>query len=433
MNIYRIFSIIVISLLFMNRVMNAQPIYKFAVIGDFGDDNQAEADVASLVNSWDVSFILTVGDNFYGATDGNYNTSWNALDDEVGKYYNDWIKPYLGTYGSGSPDMNRFFPALGNHDWYHLDSSKVYEDYFDLTPYNTTSGNERYYDFVWENVHFYVLSTYGNGLTEYSFPRHNNYGEPDGVVQNSKQAQWLKTQLENSDPSHWNIVITHQPPYSSSSQHGSEPAVQWPYKDWGTDLVLCGHDHTYERLNSNGLTYIVNGLGGESIYQFGSPVSQSEFRYNSNYGAMLFEVYTDSINFKFISRTGLLVDDYTLSKFVSNTDKQDLGTINGFYLAPNYPNPFNPSTKIRYTISGTPNNSARQAVSLKVYDILGIEVATLVDEQQSPGNYEVEFNLGKNTNQTGNSLAYKELTSGIYFYRLVIGKFIQTRKMVLIK
>jgi len=54
------------------------------------------------------------------------------LDNECGKYFHNWIKPYNGSYGSGSLDINRFFPALGNHDWYHLDSSKIYEDYFDL-------------------------------------------------------------------------------------------------------------------------------------------------------------------------------------------------------------------------------------------------------------------------------------------------------------
>jgi tartrate-resistant acid phosphatase type 5 len=306
-----------ITLGFLANVAFAQPLFKFAVIGDFGGDSQAEADVAALVNSWNVEFIVTVGDNYYGASDGNYSDSWNALDDGVGKYYHNWIKPYLGSYGSGSLDTNRFFPALGNHDWYHLDSCKIYTDYFDLAPFSTTSGNDRYYDFKWGNVHFFMLSTYGDGLTEYNFPRHGNYGEPDGVLQDSKQAQWCKTQLENADPSEWKIIITHHPPYSSSSQHGSESAVQWPYKQWGANLVLAGHDHTYERLNVDDFTYIVNGLGGESTYSFGTPVAGSEVRYSDDYGAMLCEVYNDSLNLQFISRSGLIIDNYTLSRVFS--------------------------------------------------------------------------------------------------------------------
>jgi hypothetical protein len=85
-----------------------------------------------------------------------------------------------------------------------------------------------------------------------------------------------------------------------------------------------------------------------------------------------------------------------------------------YFLEQNYPNPFNPTTKISYGI--------REAgvVNLKVYNILGSEVTTLVNEYKSAGNYEVSF--GKN-----------ELASGIYIYRLTVNNFIQTRKMILEK
>ena len=418
MNLKITFYIFLLIPLCSFAILNAQPIARFAVIGDFGDDNQAEADVAALVNSWGVDFIVSVGDNFYGATDGNYADSWQALDNETGKYYHNWIKPYLGSYGSGSLDINRFFPALGNHDWYHLDSSRVYEDYFDLTPYSTSSGNERYYDFVWENIHFFVLSTYGNGLTEYTFPRHNNYGEPDGVTENSIQAQWLQQAMQNADPSHWKIVVTHHAPYSSSSEHGSESTVRWPFKDWGADLVLCGHDHTYERLSSNQLTYIVNGLGGESIYPFGSPVPESQFRYNDDYGAMLFEVYTDSINFKFITRTGLSIDNFSLKRTASDLVNDNI-IIKDFKLYQNYPNPFNPSTKISWY------SPVSNWQTLRIYDILGNEVITLADEYRNAGSYEIDFNVGRDSSPA--------LVSGIYFYRLQAGDYSATKKMIYLK
>ncbi|MBK7500346.1 MAG: T9SS type A sorting domain-containing protein [Ignavibacteriales bacterium] len=85
-----------------------------------------------------------------------------------------------------------------------------------------------------------------------------------------------------------------------------------------------------------------------------------------------------------------------------------------FLLQQNYPNPFNPSTSIQYAIS------SMQFVTLKVYDLLGREVATLVNEEKTIGSYEVEF-YGNN------------LTSGIYFYKLQAGSFVETKKMVLIK
>jgi hypothetical protein len=101
----------------------------------------------------------------------------------------------------------------------------------------------------------------------------------------------------------------------------------------------------------------------------------------------------------------------------------------GFVLYQNYPNPFNPITKIKFTL--TPSLSLRERVSegrvravLKVYDILGNEVAILIDKDLAPGEYEVEFSP-----QSG--IRYP--TSGIYLYQLVAGGFTQTKKMILLK
>jgi len=85
-----------------------------------------------------------------------------------------------------------------------------------------------------------------------------------------------------------------------------------------------------------------------------------------------------------------------------------------FTLANNYPNPFNPSTKIQYSLPTS------EYVSLKVYDIIGREVATLVNTQQSAGSYDVEFNASN-------------LTSGVYFYKINAGSFDAVKKMLLVK
>ena len=94
----------------------------------------------------------------------------------------------------------------------------------------------------------------------------------------------------------------------------------------------------------------------------------------------------------------------------------------------NYPNPFNPTTKIRFTIPASPVNptpyqgekNRENLVTLKVYDILGREVAVLVNEKKSPGIYEVEF-------------AARNLASGVYLYRLNVGNFSVTKKLILLK
>lgn len=100
--------------------------------------------------------------------------------------------------------------------------------------------------------------------------------------------------------------------------------------------------------------------------------------------------------------------------------------VNGFKLEQNYPNPFNPSTKISYQIPASLNPSqGGTLVTLKIYDILGKEVATLVNEEQSAGVYEVEFNVVHESNRA--------ITSGVYFYQLKAGEYTAVKKMILLK
>ena len=89
-----------------------------------------------------------------------------------------------------------------------------------------------------------------------------------------------------------------------------------------------------------------------------------------------------------------------------------------FVLFQNYPNPFNPSTRIQYSIEKPAQ------VSLKVYNVLGNEVATLVNSRQDAGSYTVTFNTNK---------AIYSLSSGVYFYRLEAGSFVSTKKLILLK
>ncbi|MFO7524772.1 MAG: endonuclease/exonuclease/phosphatase family protein [Ignavibacteriaceae bacterium] len=99
-----------------------------------------------------------------------------------------------------------------------------------------------------------------------------------------------------------------------------------------------------------------------------------------------------------------------------------------FTLEQNYPNPFNPETKIKYSIPivGTGHSvGVGLPVILKVYDILGNEIATLVNEEKSPGNYEVQFVVGQDSSP--------DIASGMYFYRLQSDNFSETKKMILLR
>ena len=97
-----------------------------------------------------------------------------------------------------------------------------------------------------------------------------------------------------------------------------------------------------------------------------------------------------------------------------------------FTLLQNYPNPFNPSTVIRFTV---PDGISSPTV-LRVYDLMGKEVATLVNEVMTPGSHEVTFStrVGSASGENGTTLA-----SGIYYYQLRSGEFLETRRMVLVR
>ncbi|HVO76285.1 MAG TPA: YCF48-related protein [Ignavibacteriaceae bacterium] len=126
----------------------------------------------------------------------------------------------------------------------------------------------------------------------------------------------------------------------------------------------------------------------------------------------------DNLLHIWVAGDGMTVLHYLTS--ITNIEEKMNQGILSFSLSQNYPNPFNPSTKIRYAVGSPANGTGRQFVTLVVYDMLGREVSTLVNDEKVAGEYEVEFN-GAN------------LSSGIYFYQLKAGSFIQVKKLVLLK
>ena len=258
---------------------------RFAVIGDYGSGNHIERDVAQMVESWKPDFITTVGDNNYPIGEAK------TIDQNIGKYYHAYISPYKGNYGTGAA-TNRFFPIIGHRDWDSPDGLQPYLEYFSLP------GNERYYEFTWGPVHFFMLDT--------------DEREPDGATAKSIQGRWLERRLAESKAP-WKLVFAHHAPYSS----GRVPDFQhmrWPFKAWGADAVLSGYYHVYERLLVDDLPYFINGLGGAFISGFGETDIGSRFRYEENNGALLVDASNAQITFRFVNRDGRIVDEYVLVK-----------------------------------------------------------------------------------------------------------------------
>ena len=105
---------------------------------------------------------------------------------------------------------------------------------------------------------------------------------------------------------------------------------------------------------------------------------------------------------------------YGLEEVVTRVEETQETVPTEFKLVQNYPNPFNPTTTIQYSIASATH------VTLRVYDMLGREVATLVDEEMQPGSYQTTFSAA-------------ELPSGLYFYRIQAADFQQVRKLTVVK
>jgi hypothetical protein len=238
------------------------PTMRIAVIGDYGAEGPGLEGVSAMIAGWNPDAIITTGDNAY-------SDAPEPFDGIVGRYYHPFIAPYTGAWGQGSP-ANRFWPTLGNHDVDHL---QTYLDFFNLP------NNERYYHVPLDAgsmAHFYAVNS--------------DVREPDGASSSSVQATYIRNALQASTAC-FDIVAFHEPAQSSRLGHDPSAWMQWPYKEWGADIVFQGHMHGYERLMANAFPYITTGTGGGGIWGNWTTISPySLYRYpvtENGWGAVL--------------------------------------------------------------------------------------------------------------------------------------------------
>jgi tartrate-resistant acid phosphatase type 5 len=235
-----------------------------AVVGDFGSGKPAERRVAKMVHAQNPSFVLTVGDNAYN------NKGYDKL---VKRYY-----------------PGPIVAATGNHDYsVGIDN---FDQFFGISPFSRT-----YVYQAKSGVDFFMLdSTAGLASTD---------------VLRSQYA-WLSDALAKSK-ANFKVVVLHHPPYSSS-KHGSTKKYQWPFADMGADLVLSGHDHTYERIIRRGGMYVVDGTGGASLYKCKTPIYGSQGCDDKHYGALFLYVNSYQLRAVYRGTNGKILDSFAIDR-----------------------------------------------------------------------------------------------------------------------
>ncbi len=232
-----------------------------------------------------------------------------------------------------------------------------------------------------------------------AFSQHRLDTNGDGNVNNQDESDFDRVSTGNG------IVYSFLRPYTDSN---GLSVVNFSGSSQSVTLDLTGTNLKFTGGFDPGTTYWVNDLyNGTSTQTLGSDLSSFDVSLSS-YGSA---VYTISILEEMVNLPPIPP--------IVSVDDQVAVIPSDFHLFQNFPNPFNPSTTIRYSIV-EPGN-----VSIKIYDILGREIKTFVNEVKSTGTYSFTW-FGDNN--IGN-----RVSSGIYLYRMESGSFIETKKMILLK
>ena len=264
----------------------------------------------------------------------------------------------------------KFFMCTSNHDAVR----DTYDKYTaGILPINSADSTTHFYHYQMGNVHLFACDAYFTNPT----------------VMND----WLDQELATIPKDDWLIGFWHNPCYGDITYKDSYLDVCSPWLEkfyaHGGDFIIHGHAHTYVRSFAV-ITFLT--LEENKAY-----IETIDVRKLINYG---------------------VIDEWTWDR-TTNVAQKTTPLVETYSLKQCYPNPFNPSTKINY---GLPKSGH---VRLTVHNVMGREIRTLVNENQNAGFYTYKFEA---VDQNGYILP-----SGMYFYRIQSGFFVQTKKMLLMR
>ena len=401
--------------------------------------------LSELHESWGNKQLLSRGRNSY-----TFDANGNLLSFLAEYFSNDqWWNSYriYFTYDSNGHLISELYEYSSNNQW-EIEFRFTYT--YDETGNQLSCLIENWSNNQWENSQrlTYTYNANGNQLTELNEYWSNNqwvnnerrlytYDESGNQLSNLWE-RWLNDQ--------WTGNFRYTFSYDANGNQLSGLTEIWWNNQWKNELRST---FTYET-NMNLLSLIYESWSNnqwvnseQQLYTYDANRNQlSELRQNwsnnqwedqvrfmykyfqSNLIAEAIGEYWNGLSwdpFPVVWRLNAIFHggykvNISYKLIVTDVNKDDAITIKEFSLSQNYPNPFNPSTVISYQLP------VSSKVSLKIYDLLGREVATLVNEEQSAGRHNYELGIRN-----------YDLASGIYFYKLQANNFIETKKMLVIK
>jgi Secretion system C-terminal sorting domain len=326
---------------------------------------------------------------------------------------------FAGTYSSGvylSTDNGTSWTqtSLNNQDIWSLtvNGSKIFagsvEGGVRMGVYSSTNNGTSWTQTSLNNQNIYSLAVNGNNI----FAGIQSYGL---YLSTDNGTTWAQTSLNY--PSVSSLAISGNNIFAGTSHFNSTT-------HYGIYLSM-NNGTTWSQTSLNNHDIFSLAVNGNNVFAGGN-----SFYVSNDNGASWTQRNEGLINTAVEEL--LILNNYIFAGTWGNgVWRRDLSELTGihpiseqvparFSLSQNYPNPFNPETKIKFSVPLNKGGNRGLSIQLKIYDILGKEVAILVNQQLQPATYEVEWNA---TNYP----------SGIYFYKLSAGDFVETKKMILVK
>jgi hypothetical protein len=330
-----------------------------------GNNNRTE----QIFQNWDGS--VWVNSSKYSLTyDGNNNRT-----EQISQTWNGsaWVNSskYSVTYNGNNNRTEQIFQTCNGSAWVNnWKYSYTYDGNNNLTEWLY----QEWYGSAWVNNEKYSLTYDGNNNpTVY-------------LVQNWDGSAWVNN---------WKYSFTYD---------GNNNRTEQIFQTWDGSAWVNNEKYSF--------TYDGNNNRTEQIFQtWDGSAWVNNWKYSFTYDGN--NNRTEQISQTWNGSAWVNVGKYTYS-YIPTGIEQFEGEVSTYSLSNNYPNPFNPTTRISYTIP------KRSNVNIKVYSLLGSEVAELVKGEMEAGSYDIEFNAAN-------------LPSGVYFYRIQSGNFIDTKKMLLLK